>query len=537
MESHTLRCADALVKILEHNSVKFIFGHPGEQILPFYDAMRESKINHILMRHEQGAAHAADGYARASASIGVCTATGGPGAMNLVMGVATAYKDSVPIIVITGDVPSDLKGKNGFQDIDIGAVFRPITLKSFDIKSPEEGILTLKKAFITLKYNKKGPIHLNFPKNVLESYVPESLLESMDGEEENSFKRINIKEFKEGIKLLETCEKPLILAGGGAVWSHAAATILKFAEKHEIPVATTYPARGVIPEGHPLSLGMIGLRGTDAANYAGKECDVLISLGCRFSERTVVGIGDCKIIHVNLDERVLTGDVKIQGDVKEFLDMAGDVNVHKNNKWLSMVHEHSSKFNIKTNYTDIPIKPQTAICEILKASKDSVIVNDAGTHTTWVTLLASVKKPSTLLFSGGFGPMGYGIPGAIGAALANPGRWVVAVVGDGDFQMTSQELATIKELDLPIITCIINNSSLRIIKQWQEIHYGKSFQVELENPDFILLGKSYHIPSLKVDSPGEVYKAVKKALNFKKPYLIEILVDEKEGIPLPEVLE
>jgi acetolactate synthase-1/2/3 large subunit len=537
MESHTLRCADALVKILELNSVKFIFGHPGEQILPFYDAMRESKIKHVLMRHEQGAAHAADGYARASASIGVCTATGGPGALNLVMGVATAYKDSVPLIVITGDVSSDLKGKNGFQDIDIGAVFKPITLKSFDIKSPEEGILILKKAFKTLKYNKKGPIHLNFPKNVLESYVDESLIESIEGDEENYVNRINFKEFKKGIELLENSDKPLIIAGSGVIWSHAADTLLKFAEKHGIPVATTYPARGVVPEGHILSLGMIGLRGTDAANYAGKECDVVLGLGCRFSERTVVGIGDCKIINVNLDNGVLAGDINIQGDVKGFLNMAEDVNVNKNDKWISMIHEHPNRFNIKTNYSDIPIKPQTAIWEILEASKDCVIVNDAGTHTTWVTLLISIKKPSSLLFSGGFGPMGYGIPGGIGAALANPGRGVVVVVGDGDFQMTSQELATVKELDLPIITCIINNSSLRIIKQWQEIQYGKSFQVELENPDFVMLGKSYHIPALRVDSPGEVSEAVKKALKINKPYLIEIIVDEKEGIPLPEVLE
>jgi acetolactate synthase-1/2/3 large subunit len=537
MESHTLRCADALVKILELNSVKFIFGHPGEQILPFYDAMRESKIKHILMRHEQGAAHAADGYARASASIGVCVATGGPGAMNLVMGVATAYKDSVPMIVITGDVQSDLKGKNGFQDIDIGAVFTPITLKSFDIKSPEEGILTLKRAFNSFKYNKKGPIHLNFPKNVLESYVDESILESKELEDDNYFTNIELIEFKKGIKLLKNSEKPLILAGAGAVWSHASSTLLKFAEKNGIPVTTTYPARGVISEGHDLSLGMIGLRGTEAANYAGKNCDVLLGLGCRFSERTVVGIGDCSVIHVNLDEGVLEGDVKIQGDVKEFLDMAMDIELNKTDEWLSMVREHSRKFRIKTNYSDIPIKPQTAISEILEVSKDSVIVNDAGTHTTWVTLLMSVKTPSSLLFSGGFGPMGYGVPGAIGASLANPDKGIVAVVGDGDFQMTLQELATVNEFDLPIVICIINNNSLRIIKQWQEIQYGKSFQVELENPDFVMLGEAYHITALKVDSPGEVSAAVKKALNVNKPCLIEILVDEKEGIPLPEVLE
>jgi acetolactate synthase-1/2/3 large subunit len=535
MESHTLRCADALVKILDLNTVKFIFGHPGEQILPFYDAMRESKIKHILMRHEQGAAHAADGYARASVSIGVCTATGGPGALNLIMGVATAYKDSVPIIVITGDVSSDMKGRNGFQDIDICAVFRPITLKSFDIKNPEEGILALKGAFETLKYHKKGPIHLNFPKDVLESYVDESILKSNDNV--NYQTKIDFNDIKNVIKLLENSEKPLILAGAGTVWSHASNTLRKFAYDHGIPVVTTYPARGVIPEENSLALGMIGLRGTDAANFAGNNCDVLLALGCKFSERTVTGIGDCKIIHVNLDEGVLEGDIKIQGDIKEFLDIIMDIKLNGSVNWLSRVHEHTNKFHIKTDYPEVPIKPQSAIKEILEASEDAVIVNDAGTHTTWVTLLISVKTPSSLLFSGGFGPMGYGIPGAVGAALANPSKNIVAVVGDGDFQMTSQELATVKELDLPIITCIINNSSLRIIKQWQEIHYGKSYQVELENPDFLKLAEAYHIPAVQVDSPGQVSIAMKKALRSYKPYIIEVLVDKNETIPLPEVLK
>ncbi len=533
MESHTLRCADALVKILEINSVKFIFGHPGEQILPFYDAMRESKIKHILMRHEQGAAHASDGYARASASIGVCTATGGPGALNLVMGVATAYKDSVPMIIITGDVSTDMKGKNGFQDIDICAVFKPITLKSIDIKTPEEGILALHKAFKTLKYNKKGPIHLNFPKDVLESTVDESLIKYK--ENEKYVTKIDFDEIKNVIKMLENCEKPLILAGAGSVWSHASKTLLKFAEEHKIPVTTTYPARGVIPEEHFLSLGMLGLRGTDAANFAGNNCDVLLALGCRFSERTVLGIGNCKIIHVNLDEGILKGDVKIHGDVKEFLNMIMDINIIIKTNWLSRINEYSSKFQINTDYSEVPVKPQRAIREILEASKDSVIVNDAGTHTTWVTLLISVKSPSTLLFSGGFGPMGYGIPGAIGAALANPGKNIVAIVGDGDFQMTSQELATVKELDLPIITCIINNRSLRIIKQWQDMYYGNSYQVELENPDFIKLAEAYHITAVEVDSPGQISIAIEKALRLNIPYIIEVLVDREETIPLPEV--
>ncbi len=533
MESNTLRCADALIKILEFNNVKFIFGHPGEQILPFYDAMRQSKVKHILMRHEQGAAHAADGYSRASEDVGVCIATGGPGAMNLVMGIATAYKDSVPIIVITGDVPTDIKGRNEFQDIDICAVFRPITLDSYDIKTPEEGILALKSAFETIKYHKKGPIHLNFPKDVLENFVDESVIGTLKNE--NQHQKFDNDTLKNVFKLLENSKKPLILAGAGAVWSHASDVLSKFALDHNIPVATTYHGRGIISEEDDLSVGMIGLRGTNAANYAGKNCDLILGLGCRFSERTMVGIGNCKIIHVNLDEGVLEGNIKIQSDIKEFLEVIMDAEFKTNKKWLLKVQEHSNRHHIDTNYSEVPIKPQTAIKEILDAADDSIIVNDAGTHTTWVTLLISVKTPSSLLFSGGFGPMGYGIPGAIGAAFANPDRNVVAVVGDGDFQMTSQELATINEYNLPILVCIINNSSLRIIKQWQERYYDKCYQVDLINPDFIKLSEAYHIPAMKVDSPGQISSEVYKALSLKKPYLIEIVVDKNEEIPLPEV--
>ena len=255
--------------------------------------MRQSQVKHVLMRHEQGAAHAADGYSRASASVGVCTSTAGPGAMNLVMGIATAYKDSIPIIVITGDVPTYKKGRNEFQDIDISAVFKPITLESFDIKTAEEGILALKSIFETFKYHKKGPIHLNFPKDVLEDYVDESLLGTL--KDENHKQKIDHDTRKNIFKLLENSKKPLILAGAGAIWSHASDILLKFAENHSIPVATTYPGRGVISEENSLSVGMIGIRGTDAANYAGKNCDLILGLGCRFSERTIVGVGNCKI--------------------------------------------------------------------------------------------------------------------------------------------------------------------------------------------------------------------------------------------------
>jgi len=532
LEEDKIRCADALVKILELNGVKFIFGHPGEQILPFYDALRCSKIKHVLMRHEQGAAHAADGYARVSGEFGVCVSTAGPGALNLTMGVATAFKDSIPMIVITGDVEKDIKGKNVFQDIDVEGIFRPITLETFHIENPDDGVLKLKKAIEIIKHGKTGPVHLNFPKDVLNEGVDLGLIkENVEYHIDTSLNGID-----DAVKLIEQSERPLILAGTGVVWAHAVNKLNGFCEKYDIPVATTYSARGVLSENHPLCLGMIGLRGTTAANFAGKNCDLLIAIGCRFSERTKLGIGNCKIIHVNLDSEVLEGDVKIHGDAGQFLDEMDDINIQNTNNWLQELEGHKRTYEIKTNYKNIPIKPQRAIKEILDASDDSTTISDAGTHTTWVTLLKNVTRPSSLLFSGGFGPMGYGLPAAIGASLADPQKRVVLVAGDGGFQMTMQELAVIAQERLPILICIINNCCLGIIKQWQDMHYRERYEVELENPDFLEIAKAYGIKAKRINSPDEVFKAVKNALELEEPYLIDIMVDKEEGIILPKVI-
>lgn len=525
-----IRLADALVKILEKEGIKFIFGHPGEQILPFYQALQNSSIKHILMRHEQGAAHAADGYARASFQPGVCVASAGPGALNLVMGVATAYKDSVPLLVITGDVSYDVKGENFFQDVDINSVFGPITLQSHFISDPKEGVRIIKEALLTLKIGKTGPVHLNFPRDILQAEVDPSVVDEIV--------EINIKkdwnDFKQAENLLEKSKKPLILAGAGVLWSHAAENLQIFAEKHRIPVATTYPARGVLSEDHPLCFGMVGLRGTEAANFAGKNSDLILALGCRLSERTLKGLENVPVIHVNLDKEVLRGKVNIQGDVKEFLEKTKETSFRSMVKWLEELQKYDKTHKIPTDFEEIPLKPQRAIKEILDSKGDSLLVNDAGSHTTWVNLLMKVLKPSEMIFSGGFGPMGYGIPAAIGVSLARPHKSVVVVVGDGGFQMTSQELATIAELDLPIIICLINNKCLGIIRQWQDIYYDGSFQVKLKNPNFVKLASAYHITAKMVDSPGDVLTAVQEALKLNKPVLIEIKVDENEDIPLPQ---
>lgn len=527
----TVRCADALVKILELEGVKFIFGHPGEQILPFYDALKDSSIKHVLMRHEQGAAHAADGYARGSGNFGVCVATAGPGALNLVMGVATAFKDSIPMIVITGDVESNLKGKNVFQDIDVEGVFKPITLNSFHIENPDDGVLKLKKAIESIKHGKTGPVHLNFPKDVLNEYVDINLVDEIIRYSTD----VASNEIEDAIKIIEKSERPLILAGTGIIWAHAVDKLRAFSKKYKIPVTTTYSARGVLREDDPLCLGMIGLRGTTAANFAGNNSDVLIAIGCRFSERTRIGIGNTDIIHVNLDADVLDGNVMIQSDAGEFLDKICKIDSINTENWLKELENHKKTYEVKTDYAEIPIKPQRAIKEILDASENSTTISDAGTHTTWVTLLKQISEPSSLLFSGGFGPMGYGLPAAIGASFANPQKKVVLVVGDGGFQMTMQELAVIAQEKLPVLICIINNCCLGIIKQWQDMHYRERFEVELENPDFIELARAFGIKAERVNAPGEVFKAVENALSLGEPYLIDIMVDKEEGIILPKL--
>ncbi|WP_370004830.1 thiamine pyrophosphate-binding protein [Methanothermobacter sp. KEPCO 2] len=519
-------CAEILTEILEEAGFTHIFGHPGEQILPLYEALRKSEIQHVLMRHEQGAVHAADGYARASGRPGLCVATGGPGALNLVMGVAAANTDSVPLIALTGDLPRG-EGGGRFQEADIEGVFSPVVKKSRTARNGEDAALALLDALDAFDRGVTGVMHINLPKDVLEEGVG-----TIEKPTSTPFKTPDLSD---AIEVLRSAEKPLVLAGAGIIWAGAVEGFRKFITENQFPVVTTYSGRGVLPEDHPLCLGMAGTRGTPTGNYAARECDVLLVLGSRLSDRTSAAIGNPRIIHVNTDPNVLRGDFRLNMNVRDFL-MHG-IHVKHPVRWLRELHD----FRVKNPpLYDLPLgeektlKTSSAVRSILDAAPDAVVVSDAGSHTTWVTLHRRVLRERSLIFSGGFGPMGYGLPAAVGAKIARPDDDVLLVAGDGGFQMTMQELGTVAELDLGITMCILNNGQLDVIRQWQEMKYGESYSVKMRNPDFVKLAGAYGIGAERVYEIGEVAGAVERGLDSGEPYLVELMVEE-ENIPLPDL--
>lgn len=543
-----MNTSTAIIKLLEENGVKHVFGHPGEQILPLYQALNNSNIKHILMRHEQGAAHAADGYARASGKFGVCISTAGPGALNLVMGVATAFKDSVPMLVITGDNPNASDGKISFQSIDTLSIFKPIVIKSFNPHNGKSALMNIKEALDILKKEPRGPVHINLSKDVL-----------LDEEIGNVINRkfifspnYSYNNLDEAIDLLKNSKRPLIVAGSGIIWGKAIQELKNFIQMNKIPIATTYHSRGIINEENPLNLGIIGIRGAPMANYALNHCDLILTLGSKLSERTIAfeksQYNDSflknyrnkktKIINVNIDKSSLKGNIKIHGDVKLVLNKLNHLNKVTTSNieyWIDEIYKSDQKIVIDgLNQDQIPLKPQVAIDEILKSSKGLHVVNDAGSHTTWVNLLIKSDIPGKLVYSGGMAPMGYGLPASCGVAIAKACENVILINGDGGFQMNIQELATVKANNFPILIFVLNNSQLGVIRQWEKLLSDDlRYEVDLKNPDFMAIANAYGIEAEKVETKNDLKLAIDKGLKLKRPYLVEVVVDE-EDIPLPK---
>ncbi|MFU8653592.1 acetolactate synthase large subunit [Methanotorris formicicus] len=551
-----MKGAEGIIKALEAEGVKILFGYPGGAMLPFYDALYESDLIHILTRHEQAAAHAADGFARASGEPGVCVSTSGPGATNLVTGVATAYADSSPVIALTGQVPTHLIGNDAFQEIDALGLFMPITKHNFQIQRPEDIPSTFRAAFEIATTGRPGPVHIDLPKDVQErefdiNKYPIPTIVDLPG-----YKPTTVGhplQIKRAAKLIAEAERPVIIAGGGVNIANASEELIKLSELARIPVCTTLMGKGSFPEDHPLSLGMVGMHGTKAANYCVTESDILIAIGCRFSDRITGDIKSfapyAKIIHIDIDPaeigKNVRVDVPIVGDAKIVLrDLIANLmrcEIKNKESWMERVKELKKASIPFMEYDDKPLKPQRIVKELMDALKEidpnlkkTIITTDVGQNQMWVAHYFKVKNPRTFLSSGGLGTMGFGFPSAIGAKVAKPNYNVIAVTGDGGFLMNSQELATIREYDIPIVICIFDNRTLGMVYQWQNLYYGKrQCEVHLgESPDFVKLAESYGIKGRKITNPEEIKEALLEAIKSNEPYLLDFIIDPSEALPM-----
>ncbi len=539
-----MKGSELLIKKLKENGTDTIFGYPGGVLLPFYDALCESDINHILVRHEQAAAHAADGYARASGKVGVCLATSGPGATNTITGVATAHMDSSPIVLLTGQVATNLIGKDVFQEVDTIGITMPISKHNYQPRSADKIPEVVDKAYYIASTGRPGPVVIDLPTNALKEEI------SLDNIKPNTqtpgYKpttKGNKKQIKKAIEIINDSKKPLILAGGGVILSNASEELIKFAKLTEIPIATTLMGKGVISEEDPLSLGMIGMHGIQSTNKALTECDCLIAIGCRFSDRSVSNMDkfatNATKIQIDIDPaeigKTIKIDVPIVGDAKITLnEFIKEVEFPDRTNWtkeLTKIRQNSVE-NI--SYDEVPLKPQQTIKELMEAvTPDTIITTDVGQNQMWMAHYYKTRKPRTFISSGGLGTMGFGLPAAIGAQVAKPEENVVSIVGDGGFAMVSQELATIKENDLPIVVCILNNRYLGMVAQLQKLFNKHVYATKLtDTPDFVKLAEAYKLKGERVEKPGELKEAVQNALKSREATVIDVVINPDELLPI-----
>ena len=474
-----MRGGEAIIESLKNMGVKTIFGYPGGQTIPFYDMLYDSDINHILVRHEQCAAHAADGYARASGEVGVCLATSGPGATNLVTGIATAYMDSSPIVAITGQVPTHLIGNDAFQEADIIGITMPITKHSFQPKNPDLLPSIIKSSFEIAASGRPGPIIIDVPKEVQEGELTvfnDSLIQTPGY---NPTIKGNIRQIRKAAELIKKAKRPLILAGSGVILANASVELKRFAEIINAPVMTSLLGKGTIDETNDLALGMLGMHGRKVSNDSINESDLLIAVDTRFSDRTTGNIENfipnTKIIHIDIDPaeigKNVNVDLPIVGDAKNVLTsfnrVLKDYKYSRDVKiWTEMIKERKKNLLPRVSYDDLPLKPQSIIKEISEVlTPDSILTTDVGQNQMWAAHFYDTQKPRKFISSGGLGTMGFGLPSAIGAKVACPECPVVSVNGDGGFLMVCQELATIREYDIPVIAIVLENRTLGMVYQ------------------------------------------------------------------------
>jgi len=540
---------------LRRQGVKDVFGYPGGQVIPIYNELYDFRdINHILVRHEQGAAHAADGYARVTGKAGVCIATSGPGATNLVTGIMTAHMDSVPMVIITGQVPLSLIGNDAFQETDITGITLPITKHSYLVQSIEELVKFMKEAFYIAETGRPGPVLIDIPKNIQVESIKMSDFEKLYERkvEIRSYSPNyigNIRQIKLAVEYINKSEKPLVVLGAGIIKSKADTELKEFLEYTKIPATSTLLGLGALSSEYENYLGMAGMHGTVASNYAIYDSDLLIAVGMRFDDRITGKLEtfapNAKVIHIDIDPAEIgknrRAEVPIVGDLKNVI---GEINkkitdFNKDNikNWIETVIKWKKEYPIIYKKDPNIIKPQEVIEKINEITKgEAIIVTDVGQHQMWAAQFYDFKKPGHLCSSGGAGTMGYGLPAAMGAKVAKKKEIVVAIVGDGGIQMNSQELITLAQYDIAVKIVILNNSYLGMVRQWQEIFYERRYSaVDLNiNPDFVLLAKANKIKGVEISLPSELDKILRENLESDEPVLFDIKVSKEENV-LPMV--
>lgn len=530
-----LNGSEIVIECLKEQGVDTVFGYPGGTILNVYDELykHSGEIRHILTSHEQGAAHAADGYARSTGKVGVCMATSGPGATNLVTGIATAYMDSVPVVAITANVAVPMLGRDSFQEIDITGVTMPITKHNFIVKDVTKLADTLRWAFRIAQEGRPGPVLVDITKDVTaavtdyEPAVPEPIVRSTE--------YIKESDLDEVIKLINKCKKPFIFVGGGAVISDAADELKEFAEKVHAPVADSLMGKGAYNGESELYTGMLGMHGTKASNLGVMQCDLLITVGARFSDRVIGNAKTfakhAKIVQIDVDPAEINKNIKVDasviGDIKEVLKrLNARIEDHRHDEWNASVKELKEKYPLK--YNTEGLTGPYIIEEIYRITKgDAIIVTEVGQHQMWAAQYFKYQKPRTLLTSGGLGTMGYGLGAAIGAKTANPDKVVINVAGDGCFRMNMNEIATAARYNIPVIQVVVNNHVLGMVRQWQTLFYGKRYSQTVLNDavDFVKLAEAMGAEGIRVTKKEEVGPALERAIALGKPVVLDCIID------------
>lgn len=536
--------SEALLRCLEMEGVDYVFGYPGGNVLYIYDALVGSPgIKHILTRHEQGAVHAADGYARSTGKVGVCIATSGPGATNLVTGIATAYMDSVPMVIITGNVPTTVIGTDAFQEADIVSITMSITKHSYLVRDVNDIPRIIHEAFYIANTGRKGPVLIDIPKDISNQKLTFSPSDHLNIRGYNPEPIPNQTEIDRLILAIEESEKPVIIAGGGVVYSNSSEELLEFVNKTNIPVTTTLLGSGGFPSAHHLWLGMLGMHGTYAANMAVQNADLIISIGSRFDDRITMKLDAFapsakQIAHIDIDPAEIGKNVKTDiacvGDIKAVLTHANrKAKPAQSTEWINLAQDHKSKYPLRYNDSDSQIKPQFVIEMISETTGgDALITTDVGQHQMWTAQFYQFNTPRSLITSGGLGTMGFGLPAAIGAQIGNPDRLVISINGDGGIQMCAQEMAICAIHNLPVKIVVINNQTLGMVKQWQDIVYEKRYsQVDLTgSPSFVKLADAYGIKGLRATNKEEAIRVWHEALDTSGPVLVEFVVPTEENV-------